>query len=148
MWDSGRVDQRIALAVRDNARWTGGWLPLAGAEQLGIWAGAHAGGSTFRPGLLDDPTVAILARRGNDGRLTAGAVASVEDGAVGISNVFAVDGTFRDAFAGATAAIAGRFADRPIVGYLASPLTDAALAAGFEPIGPLRVWLRPAILAA
>jgi len=123
------------------------WHRVAGAEALELWAAAHGGGSTFRPALLDDPTVSILVRPDNLGRPGAGAVASVEAGAVGISNVFAAEGAVRDAFAGATATMARRFPDRPIVGYLASPLVEAALAAGFEPIGPLRVWLRPAILA-
>jgi hypothetical protein len=123
------------------------WAPVRTAADLTAWAVAHGGGSTFRPVLVGDPTVVILARRTSDGHLTGGAIASVEDDAVGISNVFALEGAFGDAFAGATEAIARRFPDRPIVGYLGSSRLDAALAAGFEPTGPLRVWLRPAILA-
>jgi hypothetical protein len=49
--------------------------------------------------------------------------------------------TFAEAFACATSAITGRFPDRPIVGYLAVDLLAAARAAGFETIGPLRIWL-------
>jgi len=88
--------------------------------------------------------VTILAGRDRDGALVAGAVATRGDEAIGISNVFAVDGaklTFAEAFGGTAAAIVERFPDRPIVGYLSEDLLPAALAAGFDTIGPLRVWL-------
>jgi hypothetical protein len=124
------------------------WTPVRAVDDLAAWAVVHGGGSTFRPALLEDSSVVILARRARDGDLTGGAIASVEDDGVGISNVFALEGAFGDAFADATEAIARRFPDRPIVGYLGSSRLDAAHAAGFEPTGPLRVWLRPAILGA
>jgi hypothetical protein len=126
------------------------WGPVQSADDLHEWSLGHGGGSTFRPGLLTDPAVVILAGRAEGGRLMAGAIATIGADAIGISNVFAADAatvrdpeTARDAvFGPAAAAIAGRFPDRPLVGYLSGTGVDAALAAGFAAVGPLRVWLR------
>lgn len=121
------------------------WDRVEQWDELRAWAIEHGGGSTFSPALLDEPAVTILAARDRDGALMAGAVATEGDDAIGISNVFTVgDDTaleFTEAFAGATAAIAERFPDLPIVGYLTTDRLAAAEAAGFETIGPLRVWL-------
>lgn len=128
------------------------WERVERPDELRAWSLEHGGGSTFSPALLDEPSVTILAGRDHGGRMAAGAVATAGDEAVGISNVFAVgagDGVdregvaaaFADAFAGATAAIVERFPDRAVVGYLSTAEVPAARAAGFETIGPLRVWL-------
>jgi hypothetical protein len=130
------------------------WGPIESVDDLRDWSAAHGGRSTFRPTLLDDPSVVMLAGRAGDGRLVAGAIATIGPDVVGISNAFAADrpaAADRDSeearasvFGDATAAIAGRFPDRPIVGYQSGAGVDAALAAGFEAVGPLRVWLRGA----
>ena len=120
------------------------WERVEQPDELRAWSLEHGAGSTFSAALLDEPSVTILAGRDRGGALIAGAVATRGDDAIGISNVFAVDGaklTFAEAFAGAAAAIVERFPDRPIVGYLSEDLLPAALAAGFDTIGPLRVWL-------
>ena len=119
------------------------WERVEQQDDLRAWAVEHGAGSTFSPALLDEPSVTILAARDRDAALKAGAVATESKDAVGISNVFGVgaEPTFAEAFAGATAAIAERFPDRPIVGYLSMDLLRAAEAVGFETIGPLRVWL-------
>jgi hypothetical protein len=120
------------------------WEPVEQVDDLRAWSLEHGAGSTFSPQLLAEPSVTILAARERDETLVAGAVATQGDEAIGISNAFAVDGatlTFAEAFAGATAAIVERFPGRPIVGYLSTDLLPAARAAGFETIGPLRIWL-------
>jgi hypothetical protein len=126
------------------------WERVERPDDLRTWSLEHGGGSTFSPALLDEPSVTILAGRDRDGRLLAGAVATEGDEAVGISNVFVVgaddgDGgaaaAFADVFAGATAAIIERFPDRSIVGYETAVELPAARAAGFDTIGPLRIWL-------
>jgi hypothetical protein len=120
------------------------WERVGRPDDLRAWSFDHGAGSTFSAALLEEPSVTILAARDRDGTLVAGGVATEADDAIGISNVFAADGaelTFTEAFAGASAAIADRFPDRPIVGYLSEDLLPAALAAGFEAIGPLRIWL-------
>lgn len=121
------------------------WERIEQTSDLRTWSLEHGAGSTFSPALLDEPTVTILAGRDRGGRRGAGAVATDGDDAVGISNVFTVGEdtalAFADAFAGATAAIAEHFPDRPIVSYLSTDRLGAAEAAGFGTIGPLRVWL-------
>jgi hypothetical protein len=120
------------------------WERVEREDDLRAWSVEHGAGSTFAPALLHERSVTILAARDGGGVLAAGAVATEADDAIGISNVFTVDRaalTFADAFAAAAAAIVERFPDRPIVGYLSEDLLPAALAAGFEAIGPLRIWL-------
>ncbi|MFL5771271.1 MAG: hypothetical protein ACJ765_14445 [Chloroflexota bacterium] len=119
------------------------WERVERPDDLAAWSREHGGGSTFSAALLDDRSVTILAARDRGRRLMAGAVATEGESAVGISNVFGVGATapFAEAFASATAAIVGRFPDRPVVGYLSMDRLGAAHDAGFETIGPLRVWL-------
>ena len=124
------------------------WERVERADDLHAWSVDHGAGSTLSPDLLRQRSVVILAGRDRDGRRTAGAIATAGDAAVGISNVFAVgddggdpDAAFANAFAEAAAAIATRFPDQPIVGYLSMPMLDAARAAGFEAVGPLRIWM-------
>jgi len=126
------------------------WDLVERPEDLRAWSLAHGGGSTFSPALLEERSVTILAARDRRGGLVAGAVATEDDEAIGISNVFAVgvddDGEraapgFAAVFAEATAAIVRQFPDRSVVGYLSTGRLAAARAAGFEMIGPLRVWL-------
>lgn len=125
------------------------WERMGRPADLRSWALDHGAGATFTPALLDEPSVTILSGMDRNGRRRAGAIATEGDEAIGISNVFVTgaedDGdaaAFGPAFAGAAAAIGGRYPGRPIVGYLAGARLAAAQAAGFEPIGPLRVWLR------
>lgn len=64
---------------------------------------------------------------------------------VGLSNLFAADEADTDtAWAGALNAIAARWPELPVVGYESGDDLDAAVRAGFTPIGPLRVWLHTA----
>ena len=132
------------------------WDVVGTAEGLAGWADAWDGGEglagLFRPELLREPDVAVLAGRSlSDGRVVAGAVANRSGGdsdsgaeVVGLSNVFSAVGDPYTAWAGALAA-----AERvwplplPVVGYEhPGDDLDAALAVGFHPIGPLTVWLR------
>jgi len=127
-----------------------GWVQVTAPKALAAWAADHGGGPTFRPALLGERSVVILAAHDATGQRVAGAVATVADHAVGISNVFASGGSaaeapeedrFAEAFAGATGAIAERFPDRAIVGYLSASLLAAAHAAEYDLIGPMRVWM-------
>jgi hypothetical protein len=56
------------------------------------WDDGDGNADLFRPELLDDPATFVLAGQTPGGRVIAGAVASRSDHAVGISNVFALDG--------------------------------------------------------
>jgi hypothetical protein len=118
-----------------------GWTVVSSPDELAAWAGAHGGGPVFRPELIADPDVVIVAARGEDGPV-AGAIGNRSDGVVGISNLFTTIASDL-AWAGAVAAIANRFPAYPFVGYESGDDLAAAHSAGFASIGPLRVWQRP-----
>jgi hypothetical protein len=116
------------------------WSDVRTDDQLGDWVAAWADGpdDPFRPALLADPAVRILAAR-RDGRVVAGAVVNRSAAVLGVSNVFAVDGDLDRVWAGLLAALPGE----RLVGYERGPALDAALRHGWTAVGPLRVWLRP-----
>ncbi|MFF5972120.1 hypothetical protein ACFY7C_11430 [Streptomyces sp. NPDC012769] len=123
---------------------TAGWRPVRTPEALAAWALAWSGGDAdeaalFRPELLDDPATTIVAGHAPDGRILAGAVLTDSAGVTGVSNLFTTPGIpLSHAWAGALTTAAP---DRPVVGYESGDELDAALAEGFETVGPLRVWL-------
>jgi hypothetical protein len=114
-----------------------------GAASLDAWVAAWAAGGTpspFRPQLLDEPGVVMLA--GYDGaQVVAGAVLNHAAGAVGLSNLFTVDGDADSAWEAAIATAGAQFPDAPIVGYESVADLDAARRHGFVSLGPLRVWI-------
>ncbi|MFF4319863.1 hypothetical protein [Streptomyces sp. NPDC001568] len=122
------------------------WSRVCGPGELADWAAAWGGGEPsgpFRPELLR-PDVAFLAGRAG-GRIVAGAVLNVGGGVVGVSNLFAPDPAGTDsAWAAALDAAAELWPGLPVVGYEHGEDLDAAVRAGFAPIGPLRVWLHTA----
>jgi hypothetical protein len=114
------------------------WVAVTSAAELEDWERAWAGAAfdapTFRPALLGEPGVRVLARR-EGGDVVAGAIACAGGGAVGLTNVFGED--LAAAWAGAAAAVGGA-----VVAWDAGEQLEGALAAGFAPIGRLVVWLR------
>ncbi|WCN78864.1 hypothetical protein [Micromonospora sp. LH3U1] len=50
--------------------------PVTTPDELTAWAAAHGGGELFRPALLADPRVRVLARHDERGVITGGAVLS------------------------------------------------------------------------
>ncbi|MEY2244899.1 hypothetical protein AB8A21_18625 [Streptomyces sp. BF23-18] len=121
------------------------WDVADGPEALRDWAGAWAGeggdADLFRPELLDDPATFVLAGRSADGRVVSGAVASRSDHVVGISNVFAHGGGPDAAWPDVLSTVHSLFPGLPVVGYEHGDDLAAALRHGFEPIGPLRIWI-------
>ncbi|PWR04945.1 hypothetical protein DKT68_29500 [Micromonospora acroterricola] len=111
--------------------------PVTTPERLAAWAAAHGGGELFRPALLADPRVRVLARYDERGAVVGGAVVS-GDGVYGVSNVFAGTGDPAEIWHGVLATLP----PVPLVGYESGPDLAATLGAGFAPTGPLRVWLR------
>ncbi|TDC20594.1 hypothetical protein E1265_21450 [Streptomyces sp. 8K308] len=122
------------------------WDVARDPDALRAWALAwdDGGGDAelFRPELLDDPATFVLAGRSASGRVVAGAVASRGDQVVGVSNVFAREGGPDTAWSVVPDAVHRRFPTLPMVGYEHGDDLAAALRHGFEPLGPLRVWLR------
>ncbi|MEZ0094316.1 hypothetical protein [Streptacidiphilus sp. EB129] len=127
---------------------TATWFAVRDEAELAAWASAWDSGQgladLFRPRLLAEPDVAVLAGW-SDGRIVAGAVANRSSAVaevVGISNLFAVDGPPDDAWRGALTAMARLWPGRPVVGYEHGDELTTALAQGFTPVGPLTVWIR------
>ncbi|MGX2994314.1 hypothetical protein JNUCC64_08455 [Streptomyces sp. JNUCC 64] len=141
-----------------------GWEVVDGPRALHEWAlaqGGPDGADLFRPALLDDPAVLVLAGRSPGGRVTSGAVLSHGGEVLGVSNVFAdadadtedraegdagagagAEGGPAPAWPGALAAAHRLFPGLPVVGYEHGEDLAAALRHGFAPVGPLRIWLR------
>lgn len=121
-----------------------GWQVVDDADGLRDWALAWDAGEghadLFRPGLLDEPDVHVLARR-SGGRVVAGAVANRTDDVVGLSNLFTSDGDTDSAWAGALERVQHLYPALAVVGYERGDDLTVALRHGFRSIGPLRVWL-------
>jgi hypothetical protein len=101
------------------------------------WAAAWGGGDVFRPALLDDPDVVILAVGGG------GAILNRASGVIGVSNLFAAEPGFADqVWAACVRTAAEVFPGFDLVGYEQGEDLAPAFAAGFAVIGPLRVWVR------
>ena len=123
------------------------WTPITDANELRSWEAAWADDDAptdlFRPALLDDPAVVILAERVNQA-IVAGAVLNRAAGVVGVSNFF-TNALDREAeWANAIASTAAHFPDAPLVGYERGDDLAAALRNGFVAMGPLRVWINDA----
>ena len=89
----------------------------------------------FRPELLAEPAVAVLAGFDGDGMIRAGGVASQGSGVVGLSNLF---GSRR----GVIRTAAALWPDLDMVGYESGNDLKAMEYYGFSALGPLRVWVR------
>ncbi|MEO3774741.1 hypothetical protein [Micromonospora sp. B9E7] len=111
--------------------------PVTTPDELAAWAAAHGAGDVFRPALLTDPRVRVLARH-DRGVITGGAVLSSDGGTYGVSNLFTHTDDPRDIWRAVCATAPGT----PLVGYETTPDLAPALETGFAPIGPLQVWLR------
>lgn len=123
-----------------------GWELVQDDAGLAAWEAAWGRDPTrpraFLPGLLARDDVAILAMRASDA-VVAGAILSSAAGVTGLSNVFVADIDPAEVFAAATAMAGRLWPGQALVGYQAGKDLDAARRSGFEPIGPLVVWLKP-----
>ncbi|MFE6098814.1 hypothetical protein ACFVQ4_02490 [Streptomyces laurentii] len=120
------------------------YRPVRTPGELAAWTLAWSGGDAdeaalFRPELLDDPATTIVAGHAFDGRILGGAVLTTSPRVTGVSNLFTADGVPASAAWSGVLTVADPAL--PLVGYESGDDLDAALAAGFEAIGPLRVWL-------
>jgi len=124
-------------------RATTGWRRLTEPAELARWEAAWRGGEPaarlFGDGLLDDPTVAVVA----DHDLRAGAILNQAAGVVGLTNLFSAPGAEGAAWRDGLAEAGALFPGRPIVGYEADAAVRELGELGCRPLGPLRVWLRP-----
>jgi hypothetical protein len=115
------------------------WRIVERAEELQVWDQAWSRGETpvgsiFKPDLLSGRGVGVLGGWAGD-RLVAGCVLAPTGDVVGLSNVFG-------AYDEVVSAVAAGFRGRDIVGYERDASLEAAMAAGFEAVGDLSVWIR------
>ncbi|WDZ82970.1 hypothetical protein [Micromonospora cathayae] len=108
--------------------------PVSTTRALAAWATAHGGGAVFRPALLADPAVTVLARYDPSGAVVGGAVVSRGGGVLGVSNVFGPDP------AAVWRGVCVRFGREALVGWESDDDLPPARESGFRPAGPLRVW--------
>ena len=137
-WRWTSIDTPTRLAEWE-ARWRGD-APAAAAAAAAAAADAPQS-AQFPAALLADPAVCfVAAHRG--AALVAGCILNRSEGVLGVSNVFAPAGLDEVAWAGLVAHASAAFPAVPLVGWERGPGLDAAVASGFEPIGPLAVWQR------
>ena len=120
------------------------WTSIRSADELAKWEtawGEARGAQFFRPALLADDSIEILARYDGD-RIAAGAVANRSVGAIGLSNVFDEPDDLEAAYLGGARAARERWGPQPVVGYDSGAGLDAARRAGFVSHGELAVWVR------
>jgi hypothetical protein len=106
-------------------------------EAFAAWVAAWGEGEgILPPALLQDRSVLILALGDS---IEAGCILNLAGGVVGLSNVFGRDAAVRAQMIEAAAREAGEVA---LVGYEPVGADEDWLAAGFQPLGPLRVLLK------
>jgi hypothetical protein len=104
------------------------------------WHGGDGTPDVFRPALLDDPSVLVVALR-DGGHLCGGAVLNRGAGLVGLTNLFAVGGVdVATVWSSAISAATRRFPGLPLAGYQQGDDLAGPLAGGFTTLGTLRIW--------
>ncbi|MBB3655153.1 hypothetical protein FHX15_000352 [Rhizobium sp. BK650] len=148
----------LGFTMLFEAEWIGMWKPvpapfsltwqrMKSAADLARWVAewAKANGSTtqtiFTQPLLNDPEITFLLGF-EHGRPVGGGILNHHAGVVGHSNVFAEGQHGETIRRGLVARAAELYPGEPLVGYERGGDLDEALRAGFEFLGPLRVWLR------
>jgi hypothetical protein len=119
----------------DVVRDTGGLAAWARA-----WRGNGGPNDIFRPDLLGQDAVTIVAGHVAD-RVMAGAVLYRTKSVVGVSNFFAHRDVAGTSWSGCLALAHTLFPDATFVGYESGDALAVARLHGFEPVGPLRVWV-------
>ncbi|PSJ63704.1 hypothetical protein [Pseudaminobacter soli (ex Li et al. 2025)] len=125
------------------------WHQVNSSEDLQRWEAAWSGNDqidessrTFLPNLLANPDIRFLLAL-DEGNPIGGGILNRAAGVVGLSNVFSCGMPAESLWRGLIAQAARQFPGLPLVGYERGDDLTMALRAGFEPIGRLRVWLRP-----
>ena len=122
------------------------WSAVDAADELVAWETAWDGdgppGGLFRPALLRDPSVTILAGY-VDGSIAAGAIANrTGHELVGLSNVFTTDDDLDGAWRGSLDYLVAALPGLAVVGYASGADLSVTRRRGFQSLGPLRIWLK------
>jgi hypothetical protein len=114
------------------------WSEVVDEAALDEWAVASGQGGTFPPALLTDPAVRFLTARAS-GEVVGRAALCLGAGVVGVSNIWSSGPGVLDTLGAVTSRW---FPGRPLAGYEQDADLAEAVAAGFVPVGRLRVWVR------
>ncbi len=131
--DNGDVGWRVAQTPADLETWERTWRGTAANTD------AHAHPAIFLPGLLHNPDFRFLIGE-RDGKAVATAALNRSGNAVGLSNVFGHEGATR-LIPGCVRVASSTFPGLPLVGYERDAALIAAMAAGFEAVHGLTVWV-------
>ena len=119
------------------------WTTVDGAGELDHWTRAAGLDGIIGVDLLAQPSIRVFAgRRSNDAEVAAGAIINVTGEVVGLSNVFSEDQDAHAVWRDLQGVVATGFPGHAIVGYERGDDLAAAIASGFAPLDPLRVWHR------
>ncbi len=119
---------------------TTGWHVVRDPDELANWNAGWDTAPVLIPAVLELSQVTVLAI-GNGRSVEGGAVLSLVDGVAYLSNVHGEQGPLPD-WDGLVAAVAGLAPECPMVGYERGADLSSAVAAGFEVVGGLAVWVR------
>lgn len=119
-----------------------GWSVVRSPAALAEWTARHDTAEVLLPGLLARSSFRVLGRYVG-GEPVAGAVTHLGTGAVELSNVWAVDGSGPD-WPELVRAVSALHPGRDLVGWEEGDALDRARGAGFEAVGPQRVWVHSA----
>ncbi|HEY1706707.1 MAG TPA: hypothetical protein VGG10_00470 [Rhizomicrobium sp.] len=114
--------------------------PKLAAWERGF-SGEHEPMHIFKSALLADPDIAFFGAGARD-TVTAGFSVNRHAGVCAISNVFASGDAGPDFLSRVTAAASVFSKDLPLVSYMPDQALPEWQAAGFELIGPLRIWVK------
>ena len=116
------------------------WCRITDEQNLTAWETAWSGGDAssqriFTVGLLSDPRVWVMGGFDPDGAIRAGAIANEAAGVLGLTNMFGASGEFLQAVSKLWPGIS-------TVCYARGDGHRSAAKAGFQVLGPMRVWVR------
>jgi hypothetical protein len=147
----------LGLKVAFDASWIWGepnhyampanWGRIETAQDLTKWHqaweddGSPTDSAIFTPECLENPNLAFFARLSGT-TVEAGCIANLSQNVVGMSNVFSKTSKGPSLYSEAKSAVSTFGHGCPVVGYEHGTDLDAAMSAGFQAVGPLRVLVR------
>ena len=120
-------------------RAAGSWVALRTPELLTLWSERHDYVGVLPPAVLDHRAFAVLGRF-DEGELVGGAVVHAGPGSVDLSNTWAAPGRTMD-WEELVDVAQGLHPGHALTCYAHGEELSGLLGAGFEPVGPQRVWV-------
>ena len=139
LFESSWIFRRAATPSTRAPASTDQWTTVRTAAGLAAWTARHDTSDVLLPGVLDLPSMSILEHHDEAGA-AMGAIAHRTGSVVSVSNVHATSGHRVD-WRRLTDAVTALHPGYPIVGYERGPELEAAKDAGFDVVGPQRVWV-------